>query len=249
MLLHSRKQASLLGEKIIISSKYLSWTLFVTLLLLLLWRKQTINVWTCCRIGLLEFKQLLWLRPDSQSSRNTCIWDWRVKFLGILGKRLYCRIFLQVWLEQFFCNFQANAVGCNSNISRIRTIASVHKKGDFACCDSFVHYCNVDGCRYIYTGRKKSCLFWKRQKVLVTKYYGHWKKALNHKKGFGKNFSENNGGKNPVWFCNEYLIHLRAGCYAVNSFPPQGQSPGQLGMAHLPVGGTLYVWFIERHVL
>lgn len=166
MLLHSRKQASLLGEKIIISSKYLPWTLFVTLLLLF-WRKQTINVWTCCRIGLLEFKQLLWLRPDSQSSRNTCIWDWRVKFLGVSGKRLYCRIFLQVWWEQFFCNFQANAVGCNSSISRIRAIASVHKKGDFACCDSFVHHCNVDGCRYIYiyTRLEKKLPFLEKTKV------------------------------------------------------------------------------------
>jgi len=25
--------------------------------------------------------------------------------------------------------------------------ASVHKKGGFAYCDSFVHHCDVDGCR------------------------------------------------------------------------------------------------------
>lgn len=35
----------------------------------------------------------------------------------------------------------------------------------------------------------------------------------------------------------------------MNSFPPQGQSPGQLGMAHFPVSGSVYVWFIQRHVL
>lgn len=53
----------------------------------------------------------------------------------------------------------------------------------------------------------------------------------------------------PVWFYSEYSIHLQTASYAVNSFPPQGQSPGQLGMAHLPGGGPVYLWFIQRHVL
>lgn len=53
----------------------------------------------------------------------------------------------------------------------------------------------------------------------------------------------------PIRFYSEYSIHLWTASYAVNSFPSQGQSPGQLGMAHLPVSGLVYVWFIKWHVL
>lgn len=53
----------------------------------------------------------------------------------------------------------------------------------------------------------------------------------------------------PIWFYSEYSIHLQTAYYAVNSFPSQGQSPGQLGMAHLPVGGPVYIWFIKWHFL
>lgn len=74
---------------------------------------------------------------------------------------------------------QASTVGCNGSISRICTIASVHKKGGVICCDSFVHHCGVNGYRYIYTRQEEKPPFLDTSNLQVTEYYGNWKKALN----------------------------------------------------------------------